>query len=81
MFNMSQLPMNRLIELIEEAEYAFRTRGFMAKQIESSLSNPLDRLIFRMTQKRWVKRLGVGPLKNLGKRWIRARSPASSTSM
>lgn len=74
MFNMSQLPMGRLIELVDEAEYAFRTRGYMARRIESSLATRLDRMIFRLTQKRWVKRFGVGPLKNLGKKWLRART-------
>ena len=81
MFNMSQLPMSRLIELVDEAEFAFRTRGWKARQIERDLPSAVDRFIFRMTQKRWVKRLGVGPLKDLGKKWIRARTNPSATSM
>lgn len=74
MFNLSQLSMERLIELVNDAEYAFRTRGFQARQIEKSLTSGLDRFIFRLTQKKWVKRLGVGPFRNLGKKWLKGRA-------
>lgn len=74
MFNLSQLPTKRLIELVNEAEYAFRTRGWRARRIEEQLGSGLDRWFFRLTQKKWVKRLGVGPFKNLGKRWLKART-------
>jgi radical SAM superfamily enzyme YgiQ (UPF0313 family) len=73
MFNLSQLSTERLIELVNQAEYEFRTRGFKARQIEKQLGNGIDRFIFRLTQKKWVKRLGVGPFRNLGKRWLRAK--------
>ncbi|MAG31025.1 MAG: hypothetical protein CL908_09065 [Deltaproteobacteria bacterium] len=78
MFNMSQLSMDRLIELVNDAEYAFRTRGFKARQIEKDLDSPFDRFIFRMTQKKWVKRLGVGPFRDLGKKWLRAKTESGA---
>lgn len=77
MFNMSQLPMERLIELVNQAEHEFHTRGWEARQIAGRLRSPLDRLVFRLTQKKWVKRLGVGPFKDLGKRWLRSRAGVS----
>lgn len=80
MFNLSQLTMERLIQLVNEAEYSFRTRGWRAKQLEGQLTSPLDRLFFRWTQKKWVKRLGVGPFKDLGKKWLRRRLPEAADS-
>lgn len=77
MFNLSTLPMERLIELVNTAEYEFRTRGFKARQIQEQLSGGLDRFIFRLTQKKWVKRLGVGPFRDLGKRWLRGKVGSS----
>jgi anaerobic magnesium-protoporphyrin IX monomethyl ester cyclase len=78
MFNLSQLPTERLIELVDQAEFEFRTRGFKAREIEKSLGSGLDRMIFRLTQKKWVKRMGVGPLRNLGKRWLKGKIGAPS---
>ncbi len=78
MFNLSQLSIDRLIELVNEAEYEFRTRGWRARQIEGNLTSPLDRFFFRFTQKKWVKRLGVGPFKDLGKKWLRRRAPETA---
>ncbi len=80
MFNLSQLSMSRLIELVNEAEYGFRTRGWHAKQLEGKLESPLDRLFFRLTQKKWVKRLGVGPFRDFGKKWLRRRLPETVDS-
>ena len=40
-------------------------------EIERQLGSGFDRFIFRLTQRKWVKRLGVGPFKNLGKRWLK----------
>jgi hypothetical protein len=77
MFNLSQLPTERLIELVNQAESEFRIRGWAARRLEASLPTGLDRMIFRLTQKRWVKRLGVGPFRNLGKRWLRGRTGAA----
>jgi len=77
MFNLSQLSTDRLIELVNEAEFAFRTRGWKARQIEARLGSGFDRFVFRMTQKKWVKRLGVGPFRNLGKRWLKTRTGGS----
>jgi radical SAM superfamily enzyme YgiQ (UPF0313 family) len=76
MFNLSQLPTERLIALVGQAEYEFRTRGWKAREIESRLGSGFDRMIFRLTQKRWVKRLGVGPFRNLGKRWLKSKTGA-----
>lgn len=73
MFNLSALPMERLIELVHEAEYSFRTRGWKARGIQENLGSGLDRAIYRLTQKKWVKRLGVGPFRDLGKKWLRTK--------
>ncbi len=35
-------------------------------------------MISRLTQKKWVKRMGVGPLRNLGKRWLKGKIGAPS---
>jgi radical SAM superfamily enzyme YgiQ (UPF0313 family) len=78
MFNLSQLPTARLIQLVDEAEYAFRTRGHRAQRIEADLNPGMERFFFRLTQKSWVKRLGVGPFKNLGKNWLRRRTALAS---
>ena len=76
MFNLTEMPVTRLIELIEEAEYAFRTRGYRARKLQQELGSGLDRWIFRLVQKKWVKRLGVGPFRDLGKRWVKTRTGA-----
>lgn len=80
MFNLSALPTARLIELVDEAEYAFRTRGHRARQIEADLNPGMERFLFRLTQKSWVKRLGVGPFRNLGKKWLRKRTPLAGSA-
>ena len=78
MFNLAQLPTERLIELVNMAEKEFRTRGFHARQVEGQLGSGLDRFIYRLTQQPWVKRMGVGPFRNLGKKWLRSKVGADS---
>lgn len=73
LFNLSELPSERLIELMDEAEYAFRTRGFAARQLQDRLGSRFHRFLYRLSQRRWVKRLGRGPFRDLGKRWLRRR--------
>ncbi len=80
MFNLSLLPTKRLIELMDEAEYAFRTRGHRARMIEAELATPVKRWFFRLIQHKWVKRLGVGPLRNCGKNWLRRQTPLSGNT-
>ncbi|MSR74613.1 MAG: radical SAM protein [Planctomycetes bacterium] len=80
MFNLSQLPTKRLIELVEIAEYEFRTRGHRARSIEAELDSPVKQWFFKFTQRKWVKRLGVGPFKNMGKKWLVRQTPLSGNA-